>query len=137
MVKVRKPRYPVGDYGHKRWPRPLVLQVAVAIVPRSEPSGSEQQEPLTFAFHGAKKLMLTHVFTRLRGTLFANYAVTEHIDNQMLNGRSYLTLLVSVNEPNVNGLSPEEWPCLIAYLMERTFRCKVTYFAKYEKFLNT
>lgn len=135
MVKRKKRRYPNGDYGHKVFPRPLVLQVAMAVEP---PTGSllEEVNPLRFAFHGASKVMLSHVFRELKDKLFRDFSLQEDIANQMLNGKCYSTLVVTIDTPDLHRLSVGEWPAVIAHLMERSFRCRVTYFEKYEKFLN-
>lgn len=108
-----------------------VMRVAMAVEPMSEGDTT-----VRFAFHGAAKVMLTHVFVNLKGKLYADYSMTEEISTQMLNGKCHKTLTVSIEHPDLHRLSLPEWPAVIRHLMERTFRCRVTCFDKYEKFLN-
>lgn len=117
-----------GNKQHVRW---QVMRVAMAVEPMSDGDMT-----VCFAFHGATKVMLSHVFTNLKGKLFADYSMTEDIANKMLNGKCCRTLTVRIEQPDFHRLSLSEWPSIIRYLMERTFRCRVTYFEKYELFLN-
>ena len=134
-MKRRKRKYPVGDYGHRTFVRPPVLQVAMTLEPYSG-GLTECTQTLHFAFHGASKVMLTHVFQTLRGRLFRDYSITEKIAPQILNGKCCHTIVVLIDNPDLHFLSVCEWPSIISYILERTFRCKVAYFDKYEKFLN-
>ena len=111
--------------------KPVVRQVSMAKVDDAE--GGQ----LRFAFHGATKVMLTHVFQKLKGKLYRDYAIQDSITEWMRNGRSYHTLFVCIVDPILNHLDLKEWPAIIKCVMERTFRCRVIYFDKYEKLLNT
>ena len=140
MVKRRKRRYPEGDYGHKRWLRAPVWQVAMAVEPTADERLGQQAGvdgcPLRFVFHGAAPLMLDVVFTRLRGKLFDDYQRTEEMHTQMLNGRCYRSQVVEVTNPDLHRLSLPEWPTMLSSMLQRTFRCQVTYFDSYDKWLN-
>lgn len=132
----KKSRYPEGDYSRRRKQREMVIRVAVAIEPTSGNHVGEDGA-LRFAFHGATQRMLTHVFRTLqKGGLFADYVITESTQMPMVNGRSYRTLTVEVARPDLQRLSKGEWPQLIAHLMQSTWRCRVTCFDRYQKFLN-
>jgi hypothetical protein len=134
-MKQRKRKYQDGDYGHKRWPRGKpMLQVAMAIEPTDD-TQEDTYKTLRFVFHGAFKLMLSHVFRQLRERLFNDYSVTEEV-MQIVNGKCYRSLIIQIEQPDLHRLSLTEWPLIIKSMMERTFRCKLTYFTNYEKFLN-
>lgn len=115
----------------KRRIRLPVMQVAMAIEP-----GSNGDATVRLAFKGAAKMMLTHVFTALKGKLFDDYSMAEEIATRMRNGACSRTLTVSIEGPDFHRLSLCEWPAIIRHLMERTFRCRLTFFDKYDKFLN-
>jgi len=133
-MKNRKRKYD-GDYGHKRWPREEpMLQVAMSIEPVGEAKESNGKA-LKFVFHGAVKMMLSHVFGQLRDRLFKDYSLVENI-MPIVNGKCYHSLSIRIQQPDFHRLSLIEWPVVIKHLMERTFRCEVTYFANYEKFMN-
>lgn len=134
-MKRRKRKYSVGDYGHRTYVRPPVLQVAMAIEPCDD-GIADNEQTLHLAFHGATKVMISHVFQTLRGRLFKDYSVTEHFASQIINGKCFHTLVVLISDPDLHRLSLREWPSIIGHIMERTFRCRVVYFEKYEKFLN-
>lgn len=137
MIKQRKRKYADGDYGHKRWPRGKpVLQVSMAI-DFSDDGQECTDNTLLFVFHGAFKLMLSHVFGQLRRKLFEDYFLTEEMMPKIINGKCYRQLTVKIEQPDFHRLSLNEWPLIIKSMMERTFRCEMTYFDNYEKFLNT
>ena len=123
-----------GDYGHKKWPRPTVWQVAFAMEKQEVECNTEK--PLTFAFHGSCLKMINYVFGQLRGTLYEDYTCKEEIATQILNGKCWHTYIVEIKKPDERWLSANEWPIIIKYMMERRFRCKVTYYKNYNKFLN-
>lgn len=124
-----------GDYGHKKWLRPPVPQIAFAIEPREVECNYEK--PLTFVFHGASCVkMVNYVFGLLCGTLFQDYSCKEEIATQFLNGKCWQTYVVEITKPDEHRLSISEWPTIITYMLEKRFRCKVTFYKNYEKFLN-
>ena len=129
-MKQRKCRYQDGDYGHSRWPRGRpVWQVALAVEPTDN-------GVVRLAFHVPHPLLVTEVMDRLQGTLFEGYALTEDICPAMLNGKCYRQWVATVRNPDLHRLSLAEWLPMIKSMMERRFRCEVTYFDNYEKFLN-
>lgn len=134
---MRKRRYTEGDFGHKRWPRGIpVLQVAMAIEPMDD-AQHDNEKPLRIVFHGAFNVMLRHVFGLLRNRLFRDFMLTEDMMTTIINGKCYHFTTVQIEQPDYHRLSLNEWPLIIKHLMEQTFRCEVTFFENYEKFLNT
>jgi hypothetical protein len=135
-MKNRKRKYD-GDYGHKRWPREEpMLQVAMSIEPVGEAKESNGKA-LKFVFHGAVKMMLSHVFSQLRERLFKDYSITENMMPTIMNGKYYRSMTIQIEQPDFHRLSITEWPLIIKSMLERTFRCEVTYFTDFEEFLNT
>ena len=131
-MKRRKRRYPECDYGHKerRWPRERpVWKVALAVEPTDDGT-------VRLAFHVPHPILVRTVFNQLQGMLFADYQMTEEIMTQILNGKCFSAWVVTVSKPDLHRLSLNEWPTMIKSMMERRFRCEVTYFDNYEKFLN-
>lgn len=136
-MKQRRRKYADGDYGHKRWPRGKpVLQVSMAIEPTPD-TQDRNAKTLRFVFHGAYAKMLNYVFWVLRGRLFDDFRMTEYMVPIILNGKCYRSLIIQIEQPDFHRLSLSEWPLIIRHLMERTFRCQVTYFDNFDKFLNT
>lgn len=123
-----------GDYGHKKWPRPTVWQVSFAMQPREVECNHER--PLTFVWHGSALKMIHYVFGIFRGTLFQDYSCKEEIAPQILNGKCWQTYIIEIKEPDEHRLSISEWPQIITHMLEKRFRCKVTYYKNYNKFLN-
>ena len=112
-----------------------MLRVAMALEPADE--AREQRGSMRIVFHGASKLMLRHVFGLLRGRLFKDFSLTDDMALTIINGKCYRTIAVRFDQPDFYRLSLGEWPIIIKHLMEQAFRCKVTFFENYEKFLNT
>lgn len=131
----RKRRCQNGDYDYNVWPRGKpVLQVAMAVEPVE--AQEDDKKPLRIVFHGASKLMLRHVFGLLRGRLFEDFSLTDEMMPAIINGKCYRSMTILIEQPDFHRLSLNEWPTIIKSMMERRFRCEVTYFDNYEKFLN-
>ncbi len=131
----RKRRCQNGDYDYNVWPRGKpVLQVAMAVEPVE--SQEDDKKNLRIVFHGASKLMLRHVFGLLRGRLFEDFSLTDEMMPAIINGKCYRSMTILIEQPDFHRLSLNEWPTIIKSMMERRFRCEVTYFYDYEKFLN-
>jgi len=111
-----------------------VLQVAMALEPTDEAPG---ESLLRIVFHGAPKLMLRHVFGLLRERLFKDFSLDEDIMPIIINGKCYRSIIIQIEQPDFHRLSLSEWPLVIKHIMERIFRCEVTFFEDYENFLNT
>ena len=94
------------------------------------------ERPLTFVWHGSALKMIHYVFGMFRGTLFQDYNCTEEIAPQILNGKCWQTYVVDIKEPDEHRLSVSEWPQIITHMLEKRFRCKVTFYKNYNKFLN-
>ena len=124
-----------GDYG-RRSEKPVVQKVAMSIEPTAVGT-PDTMPPLRFAFRGCSIPMLKHVFRRLKDKLFNDYEISIDNSTTILNGKCYLTLFVDITGPNIIQLSVCEWPTIIKYIMERTFRCRVVFFEKYKDFMNT
>ena len=107
----------------------LVWQVAMAVEPGEDGM-------LRFAFHAPCPSLIKDVFDRLRGTLFEDYQITEEVMGQIINGKCYRAWVAEVRGADTHKLSVTEWPMVIKGMMERRFRCRVTYFENYDKFLN-
>ena len=89
-----------------------------------------------FVFHGAFREMLTTVFDILKGNLFDAYDLEDEHQFGILNGRCYRAWVVHITNPDLQNMSLREWTSLITLLLQKHFRCKVTFFKDYEKFLN-
>lgn len=131
----RKRRCQNGDYDYNVWPRGKpVLQVAMAVEPVE--AQEDEKKTLRIVFHGVSKLMLRHVFGLLRGRLFEDFSLTDEMMPAIINGKCYRSMTILIEQPDFHRLSLNEWPTIIKSMMERRFRCEVTYFDNYEKFLN-
>lgn len=117
--------------GQKRKLQLPTMRVAMFFEPMTDGVAT-----LCVIFHGAAKAMLAHVFRKLKGSLFSDYSMTVKTSSTTTNGKCRKTLVVHIRDINTHYLSLREWPVIIRHLMERTFRCRVTCFDKYEKFLN-
>ena len=106
-----------------------VWQVAVTVEPTD--NGAAR-----LVFRVPHPLLVSTVFDRLKGTLFADYQISEELQPAMLNGKCYRSWVVDVHKPDLYRLSLAEWPAMIKSMMERRFRCQVTCFDNYERFLN-
>ena len=91
---------------------------------------------MRYAFHGATTAMLTHVFRLLKRKIFKGYEIQEAGIEMMRNGRLQRTTFVNIIDPIPHHIDLKELPGMIKHLMERSFHCRVTYFDKYDKFLN-
>lgn len=127
---MRKRRYQEGDYGHGRWPRGKpVWQVAVVVEPTDDTT-------VRLAFHVPHPRLVAAVMDCLQGTLFDGYTISEDICPAIINGKCYRSWVAEVRNPDLHRLSLAEWLSLIKSMMERRFRCQVTCFDDYEKFIN-
>ena len=105
-------------------------RVALAVEPTDDGT-------VRLVFHVPHPILVRIVFNQLQGMLFSDYQMTEEIMTQILNGKCFSTWVVTVSKPDLHRLSLNEWPTMIKGMMESRFRCEVTYFDNYEKFLNT
>ena len=133
-MKQRKRRYQQCDYGHKRWQRGKtrekpVWKVAVVVYPTDDYT-------VRLLFRVPHSVLVTTVFNILQGSLFKSYTSEWVEQPNRLNGKCYRLMALTVHEPDLHRQSLPEWLPLIKSMMERRFRCQVTCFDNYEKFLN-
>ena len=103
-------------------------QVGVAV---ERAAGTE----VRLAFHAPKR-MVTTVMDCLNKVLFEGYELTGEFMPQILNGKCHLAWVADVRGADLHRLSLKEWLPMIKSMMERRFRCRVTCFEHFDKFLN-
>ena len=93
-----------------------------------------QDGRLSFSFHGAGKQTVMAVFGNLKN-LCADYMIkSEH--NIVVNGKCHYSIVVTLKEPRTDILPEADWPMMITRFLQKETTCDVTYFDKYEKFMN-
>ena len=93
-----------------------------------------RDDQLCFIFHGTTLQAVTAAFRHL-SSLYSNYHVqTEQLP--IINGKCHYNIVVTLTDPRTDTLSEADWPMMIIQLLQKESNCDVTFFEKFETFMN-
>lgn len=108
----------------------------VAMTMETQEVIQDVEMPLRFWMYGVRRSVVDGLFNELRGRMFRKFTLEEKILPRILNGKCYRSWVVTIEKPDIHRLSIDEWMPLFKSMMESRFRCEVTLFDRFERFLN-